>query len=136
MKKTLVFLVFFAAASLAPAVAAEKDSPEDQLMGTWSGSWIPETKIRDSVTLEVRRNDAGKLTGKFLNPVSMDFSAASFDSKTRTLMLEAVDEKSGKQYRLKTKVEGNELKGTLSAGDLSGELHLIKWTYVPRIGLD
>src|SRR5688500_9462168 len=134
MKATLLLFVFFAATSLAPAVAADKDATADQLIGTWSGSWTPQGGIRDSITVEVRRDDTGKLTGKFLTPAAMNSSKPSFDYKTGVLLLEAIDEKSGKQYKLKAKVQGTELKGTLAADALSGELHLIKWTYVPRIG--
>ena len=62
----------------------------------------------------------------------MNFTKATFDSKTRMLSLEAADAKSGKQYKLNAKVEGAEIKGAVTVDNVGGQIHLIKWTYVPR----
>src|SRR5688572_21068423 len=129
MKRSILVLLFLAG-SLTPA-AAQEDSV---LNGTWSGSWIPKGGVRDAVTVELRQESAGKLVAKFLSPVPMDLNKTSFNAKTGMLLLEGVDAKSGKAYKLNAKVQGTELKGSLDAGDVSGELHLIKWTYVPRTG--
>ena len=63
----------------------------------------------------------------------MNFTKATFNAKTRLLSLEATDSTSGKQYRLNAKVQGTEIKGTMTAGTETGQIDLIKWTYVPRI---
>jgi hypothetical protein len=133
MNATLLPFVFSALMLLAPSLAANPDTVQDQLKGTWSGGWIPEGGVRDAMTIELRFDENGKLTGRFVTPVSMNFSRATFDAKTRSLLLEAADASSGKQYKLNAKVEGTEIKGTVTAGDKSGQVQLIKWTYVPPI---
>jgi len=132
MKTTLLPFVFSAVMLFAPSLAANPDT-RDQLKGTWSGGWIPEGGVRDAMTIELRFDEGGKLTGRFVTPVSMHFSSATFNAKTRSILLEAVDSTSGKQYKLNAKVEGTEIKGTLAADNQSGQVHLIKWTYVPPI---
>jgi hypothetical protein len=109
------------------------DTIHDQLNGTWSGSWIPEGGVRDAMTIELKHDESGKLTGRFLTPASMNFTKATFNAKTRLLSLEATDATSGKQYRLTAKVQGTEIKSTVTAGNENSQIDLIKWTYVPRI---
>jgi hypothetical protein len=46
--------------------------------------------------------------------------------------LEATDAKAGKNYKLDGKLTGNDIKGTMVAGGVTGEFLLIKWTYIPR----
>jgi hypothetical protein len=129
--KITVLLFAISVALLATALAA--DTMQDQLNGTWSGSWIPAAGGRDSMTIELRHDDAGRLTGRIVSPVSMNFTKAAFDSKTHSLVLEAMDVKSGKDYKVNAKVEKTEIKGAITAGNDSGSIDLIKWTYVPRI---
>ena len=128
MKTTSLVFLFLAAALLTPSLAAETND----LKGTWSGNWTPKGGIPDAVTVELKQDEKGNLTGKFLTPAPMDFSKASFNSKTSTVVLEAVDPKSGKHYTLEAKVKGTELNGTLAANDVKGDLRLIKWTFFPR----
>ena len=104
----------------------------DGITGTWSGNWTPKGGVPDAITVEIRQDTAGKITGKFLNPAPMDFSKATLNAKTAMLSVEATDQKSGKNYKLDAKLEGNELKGTLAAGDVTGEVRLIKWTFFGR----
>jgi hypothetical protein len=131
MKTKVLFFAIAAALLLAASLAA--DTTHDQLNGTWSGSWIPEGGVRDAMTIELKHDESGKLTGRFLTPASMNFTKATFNAKTRLLSLEATDSTSGKQYRLNGKVQGTEIKGTVTAGTETGQIDLIKWTYVPRI---
>jgi hypothetical protein len=131
MKTRFLFFAIFAALLLATSLAA--DTIHDQLNGTWSGSWIPEGGVRDAMTIELKHDESGKLTGRFVTPASMIFTKATFNAKTRLLSLEATDPTSGKQYRLNAKVQGTEIKGTVTAGTETGLIDLIKWTYVPRI---
>ena len=134
MKATLLPFVFSAVLLLlTPSFAASSDTIQDQLKGTWSGGWTPEGGVRDAMTIELRFDDNGKLAGRFVTPISMNFSSATFNAKTRSLLLEAADATSGKRYKLNAKVEGTEIKGTVTVGDQSGQIHLIKWTYVPPI---
>lgn len=133
MKATLLPFVFLAVMLLTPSFPASSDTIQDQLKGTWSGGWTPEGGVRDAMTIELRFDDSGKLAGRFVTPISMNFSSATFNAKTRSLLLEAADATSGKQYKLNAKVEGTEIKGTVTVGDQSGQIHLIKWTYVPPI---
>src|SRR5438477_11883052 len=119
MKAKLLGCLFIAVILLAPSVAAAAGV----LNGTWSGNWTPKGGVPDAVTVELRQDDSGTLTGKFVNPPTMDFSKASFIPKTGTILLEAADQ-SGKHYKLEGKVEGTELKGTLGAGEVTGELRL------------
>ena len=100
--------------------------------GTWSGNWTPKGGVLDAVTVELRSDAAGNITGKFLTPVPMDFSKASINRTTGVVTFEAKDEKSGKQYKLEGKLKGPELIGTLGANDTVGEVRLIKWTFFGR----
>jgi len=102
------------------------------LNGTWSGNWTPQTGVPDAITVELRQEGTGPVKGKFLNPAPMELSKATYNSKTRSVAFEATDQKTGKQYKLEGKVEGNEIKGTLVSPDTSGEVRLIKWTFFGR----
>jgi hypothetical protein len=126
MKATLLSLVLVTATFLAPSFAQDVE-----ISGTWSGSWIPKGGVRDAVTIELQQ-ESGKLAGRFRTPAAMEFNKASFNAKTGAVVLEAFDEKSGKRYKIDATAKGTELKGTLSAGDAAGELHLIKWTFFGR----
>ena len=103
-----------------------------QVAGTWSGTWTPKGGVPDAVTVEFKQDAKGVVTGRFLTPAPMQFGKVSYDAKTRALLVEAADSKSGKHYKLEGKVEGTEIKGRLQANDVAGDLLLIKWTYVPR----
>ena len=119
-------------AILAVFVALPAASETVEISGTWSGNWVTQGGVWNAVTVQFVEQDSGKLTGKFLTPVPMDFKKVSFDPKIGKILLEAVDETLGKNYKLDGKLQGTELKGTLSANEMTGELLLIKWTYVPR----
>jgi len=103
----------------------------ETLKGTWSGSWTPKGGVIDAVTVEFHEEN-GKLVGSFRTPVPMNYSKAEYDSKTGKVTLEATDPKSGKLYKVDGKLNNFEIKGTLTAGDVTGDVLLIKWTYVPR----
>jgi hypothetical protein len=133
MKSMFVLLALMFATLSMPASAQKADADRDQLRGTWSGSWIPEGQVRDAMTVDLSYDDDGKLGGRFVTPASMDFTRATFNNKTRMLLLEAADAKSGKEYKLDAKVEGTEIKGTVTVDGQRGQVHLIKWTYVPRL---
>jgi len=123
-------LVFVVAASLiAPRIAVAADI--NDIAGTWSGNWTPKGGVLDAMTIEARV-EGGKVLGKFRTPVAMDFTRASYDPKTGAVSIEATDSKSGKTYKLTGKLTGNDIKGTILAGDVPGDVLLIKWTYVPR----
>jgi len=127
MKALLFVLTMFV---LLLATVAAADLPA--INGTWSGNWTPKGGVPDAVTVELRRDAAGNLMGKFLTPVPMDFSKASFNPTTGIVRFEAADAKSGKQYKLEDKLKGTELIGTLAADDTAGEVRLIKWTFFGR----
>ena len=124
MKTILVSLLTLSALP-APAAAADKT----EINGTWSGNWTPKGGVPDAVTVELRRDVGGNLTGKFLTPAPMEFSKASFNPLTGVIAFEATDEKSAKHYKLDGKVKGTELIGTLGTNDTAGEIRLIKWTF-------
>lgn len=128
MKTTLLGVLVVALMTI-PSVSRAADVTE--LAGTWSGSWLPKGGVVDAVTVEIRQED-GKLTGRFRTPQEMPFSTATFDAKTGAVVLEATDTKSGKRYKINGKLDKLEIKGTLAAGDTTGDVLLIKWTYVPR----
>jgi len=127
MKALLFVLTMFV---LLLATVAAADLPA--INGTWSGNWTPKGGVPDAVTVDLRRDAAGNLMGKFLTPVPMDFSKASFNPTTGIVRFEAADAKSGKQYKLEGKLKGTELIGTLAADDTAGEVRLIKWTFFGR----
>ena len=127
-----MFVLFAISAAILFGTPASADTMQDQLNGTWSGSWTT-ASVRDAMTIEIKHDDSGKLTGRFVTPKSIAFTKAVFDSKTRSLLLEGMDFVSGKPYKLTAKVEGTEIKGTATAGDEAGPIDLIKWTFVPRI---
>jgi hypothetical protein len=127
--KTAFFILSIVFLSMNTAVAQTEPTA---INGTWSGNWTPKGGVPDAVTVELRRNDKGVLTGKFLTPAPMEFSKASFNAATGVVSFEATDEKSGRRYTLSGKVKGTELTGTLGAGETSGEIRLIKWTFFGR----
>ena len=127
--KTIATFCFLLVTALTPTLQAQTSSA---LNGTWSGNWTPKGGVPDAVTIEVRQDNAGKVTGKFVNPAQMEFSKATYNVKTGIVMFEATDQKSNKVYKLDGKLEGTEIKGTLGAGDASGEIRLIKWTFFGR----
>jgi hypothetical protein len=127
--KAATLSIFLILAMLAAWPAAAETV---EVSGTWSGNWVTQGGVWNAVTVQFVQQDSGKLTGKFLTPVQMDFKKLSFDPKTGKILLEAVDETSGKNYKLDAKFQGTELKGTLTANEMTGEMLLIKWTYVPR----
>src|SRR3954469_21714694 len=127
MKATLSKFAILAMLAALPAAAETVE-----ISGTWSGNWVTQGGVWNAVTVQFVQQDSGKLTGKFLTPVPMDFKKITYDPKTGKILLEAVDESSGKNYKLDGKFQGTELKGTLAANEMTGELLLIKWTYVPR----
>ena len=127
MKATLSVLVILAMFVSWPAIAETVE-----VSGTWSGNWVTQGGEWNAVTVQFVQQDSGKLTGKFLTPIQMDFKKLTYDAKTGKILLEAVDAASGKNYKLDAKFQGTELKGTLTANEVTGEVLLIKWTYVPR----
>jgi hypothetical protein len=126
--KTVLLVFITSVLLLTTAAAADLTA----INGTWSGNWTPRDGIPDAITVELRRDAAGNLTGKFLTPAAMDFSKASFNPTTGIVTFEATDEKSGKHYKLEGKLKGTELIGTLGANDTAGEVRLIKWTFFGR----
>ena len=121
--------ILVALAVFSPSIAAQTTPA---INGTWSGNWTPKGGTPDAVTIELRQETSGVLSGKFLNPAQMDFSKATYNAKTGAIVVDASDQKSGKKYRLDGKVEGNELKGTLGTDGAVGEVRLIKWTFFGR----
>lgn len=130
MKAKLASLVFLATAI--GVLSATAQTAQTAPTGTWSGSWIPKGGVREPVTVEFKQDAAGNLTGKFFTPMPTDFVKAVHNSRLNTLTLEATDAKSGKKLKLDGKIQGNEMQGTLVADTATGELLLVKWTYVPR----
>ena len=127
MKATLSVLVILAMFVSWPAIAETVE-----VSGTWSGNWVTQGGEWNAVTVQFVQQDSGKLTGKFLTPIQMEIKKLTYDAKTGKILLEAVDAASGKNYKLDAKFQGTELKGTLTANEVTGEVLLIKWTYVPR----
>ena len=123
----LSFAIAFAL--IIPGVCSAADI--NDIAGTWSGNWTPKGGIIDAATVEVRV-ESGKIVGKFRTPVAMDFTRASFDPKTGVVLFEATDAKAGKTYKLEGKLSGNDIRGTMTVGTTTGEVLLIKWTYIPR----
>lgn len=124
-----IFSFVIAGVLMLPLVGTAADTTD--VTGTWSGNWTPKGGVMDAVTVEFRLEN-GKLAGRFRTPVPMDFTRVSFDAKTGAVSAEATDAKSGKRYKLDGKRTGNDIKGTLTAGEITGDVLLIKWTYVPR----
>jgi hypothetical protein len=130
MKATLILFAISAALFFGTVVSA--DTIQDHLNGTWSGSWTI-AGVRDAMSIEIKHDDTGKLTGRFVSPKSIAFTKATFDSKTHSLLLEGTDATARKSYKVSAKLEGTEIKGTATVGNESGPIDLIKWTFVPRI---
>jgi len=122
--KTTLFVLLASTLLLAPALAEPTE-----INGTWSGNWTPKGGVPDSITVELRRDTSGKLTGKFLTPTAMEFSKASFNPATGVVSFEATDQKSGKLYKLDGKVKGTEITGTFGTPETTGDIRLIKWTF-------
>src|SRR5579862_413282 len=111
---------------IAPCIAADKAS---DLEGNWSGDWTPKGGIANEMTVTLTPGAHGKLTGRFLSPVPMEFTRAAYNPKTQVVTIEALDEKSGAAYKLIGKVSGTDITGTMSVGDQTGHVLLIKWTF-------
>jgi hypothetical protein len=127
----LILLATLPATSLAQEARTQRASETTTLTGTWSGNWTPKGGTPDAITVELRQEAGGKLTGKFLTPQPMEFTKASFNAATGVVMFEATDGKS-KSYKVEGKVKGTELIGTLAVSDTAGEVRLIKWTFFGR----
>jgi hypothetical protein len=128
MKQALLILILSTSVLAQAAVSNASSS----LVGTWSGNWTPEKGNIDAITIEIKSDVNGRLSGNFLTPAAMTFTQASYDAKTATLSVAASDAKSGKHYKIDGKVQGNEFKGTLAIDQMAGELILTKWTYFPH----
>ena len=102
----IVLLVFLTSVFLMVTVAA---ADLTAINGTWSGNWTPKGGVPDAITVELRRDAAGNLTGKFLTLTAMDFTKASFNPVTGIVAFEATDEKAGRHYKLDGKLKGTEL---------------------------
>jgi hypothetical protein len=126
-------MLFAISAAVLLVMPLSADTIHDQLNGTWSGSLIPAGGVRDAMTIELKHDDLGALVARVISPVSVTFTKAAFDTKTHSLSLEGTDAATGKQYKLRAKVEGTEIKGTVTAGNESGSIDLIKWTFFPSI---
>jgi hypothetical protein len=134
MKSATLFFAILSMSLLSAFAIAQGETQRDALNGTWSGGWTPAGGVRDAMTIELKHDEKGQLLGRFVSPVSTEFTKATFTGGTRTLQLETMDAQSGKRYKLNGKVAGTEIKGNVAVGDQSGDVLLIKWTYVPRIG--
>jgi len=88
--------------------------------------------VPDAVTVQLSVSDAGKLTGKFLSPMSMDCTTASYTAKTGQVLLEATDGKTSTHFKLVGKVSATEIVGTIESGEKTGKVRLVKWTYSPQ----
>jgi len=132
MRAKLPRLILMAALFLiAASLTANTEPVREQLTGTWSGGWMPEGGSRDAMTLELRFNENGKLTGRFLTPIAADFTTATFNAKTHELIIEATDATSGKTCKLNGKVEGHDIRGSWTTANSKATVDLVKWTYVP-----
>ena len=131
--KTTLMLFLICAVLFATSLAA--DTVEDRLIGTWSGSWLPTDGVRDAMTIELKYDNAGKLTGRFLAPAFITLTQATFNPKTRSLTLEAVDP-SGKPYKVLARVQGTQIEGMATVGEQTGAVDLIKWMFTPRMNTD
>lgn len=101
------------------------------LRGTWSGSWIPESGVRDAVTVRFSIED-GSVVGEMVNPDSIEFDELSFNHQDLSLVAEGNSDELG-QIRIEARIEEEtRLNGTIVLGDTQGELRLTKWTFVPR----
>lgn len=103
----------------------------NDVKGTWSGDWIPESGPRDRVTLEFRVED-GSLVGKLLNPEQLDLSRVEFDENAHKVVAEALDPETHARFTIEATVDGTRMNGKMDSTALSGEIRLTKWTYVPR----
>src|SRR5687768_15395705 len=86
----LVILLLFAA--VVPLAAADLS----EVKGTYSGSWTPKEGVPEAVTVELKEGQSGTLTGRFLTPALMEFTKSSFNTKANAIVVEAVDQKTGK----------------------------------------
>ena len=126
--RNILFIFIISVLSVTIAKAADPSA----INGTWSGNWTPKGGIPDAVTVELKRDETGKLTGRFLTPKKMEFTKASFNPGTGIVTFEAWDEKGDRHYKLQGKLKGTELLGTLEANETSGDVMLIKWTFFGR----
>jgi hypothetical protein len=103
----------------------------DALRGTWSGSWIPGSGVRDSVTVRFSM-EGESVVGEMVNPESIEFEEVSFDGQNLSLVAKGQSDELG-QVRIEAKIEEEtRLEGMIMLGDTQGELRLTKWTFVPR----
>ena len=127
--KSAIFCLIIVGLLLTPTSGWAADI--NDIVGTFSGNWTPKGGVLDAFTVEFRVEN-GKVTGKFRTPASMDFTKATFDPKSGAVSVEATDKDSKKTYKLDGKLMGNDIKGTMVVGGVTGDFLLIKWTYIPR----
>ena len=124
--KTAVLSLSLALAAGSSWVGAQAD----ELRGTWSGQWIPESGY-DAATVRFVVDD-GVVSGEMLNPEPLDFDSIEFDPGT--LAVVAVGRTAeGQAVRIDARIEEfTRLNGTLTVGGTSGDVRLTRWTYRPR----
>jgi hypothetical protein len=112
-------------------IASSALAQTDALRGTWSGSWTPESGGRERVTVRFSI-DHDEIVGELVNPEELRFDEVSFDSRRLELEAEGSSESMG-EISMEARIEEEtRLNGELTVGNKSGQIHLTKWTFVPR----
>jgi len=103
-------------------LAAPVSAKVDGLAGKWLGHWTPNDGNRETVAIEFR-DDSGE-KGRFTAPEEVDFTDTKLDPDLGMVVLDATDSKSGKKYHIEGMIEGPELTGLMTVGDVTGEVYL------------
>ncbi len=100
------------------------------LNGTWSGGWTTKEGY-EACTIRFD-SDGDRLIGHMLSPEKVEFTSITVDRKTLRVVATAQIPEQG-TFRIDARIEDNtRLNGTLAHDDMTGALHLVKWTFRPR----
>ena len=131
---TATFLVLSACASepepadpASEPEAVTADTAADPLSGTWTGDWGPTADHRNAVTVELSL-EGDTLSGT-VNPdaEAIALSAASFDSETNMVTMEAQAQNfrgETVQYTIDGQLDGNTISGSWIHDDVEGDFSI------------
>ena len=112
-------------AACASKPAASNGSPS----GTWSGDYSPNPDRRESITVDLRWEDANLRGVVKAGQRSLPITKASFKPDTGAISIEFDAQGNGGQtvhYAIDGKVAGNTMAGTWSHDDQHGDFHVTK----------
>ena len=104
-------------------------APADAIAGTWTGDWGPSASDRNAVTVELKHDGKGAVTGT-VNPGAspVTLMKSTFNASTGAVHMEADAPGRGGtlHFVIDGKVDKNTMTGTWNHGNVKGDFKIIK----------